>query len=635
MEQRKEESMEFGVAAFGALAAVVISKLCVVMETKLRKNKNIRADVLFVKDDLEAIKDVIQRPARYRVHAVFIVQLRRLAYDIEDRVDCFDAQKMTLVDFGNKIVELKRRSIDLTERIKRFTFPAEGDDRTSQGHEATVVPVQLQNLGDYNLNCLLYLCLFPPNHPVRTKPLIRRWLAEGLVLGEKDAVKNLKIFTNPGILNSIERSNNGEVRRCQPTEEIFQYISRQSVLDDFISFCDGTAQPLQHEVARRLSVYPHANGELNLPRDLSLLRTLAVFPTAAGGGAPAAVASSSDEAVLDFSRYGVLRVLDLKERGPLSEDHLKAIWGQVLMKYLSINLGTVTWIERKIGNLDQLETLDLSGGETVMVFKEVLQLPKLKHLFGKFQLTSTTMLAWKLKRFLAEKSQLETLAGFVTDGTTGFPQLMTCMKMLRKVKIWCISKAGKENLGDISSAIWKFSRDGTADPARGRSLTIDLQGCSGQFLNTAQPRYGKGILASLKLCGQLSKFPEFVAQLSLIKELCLCSTGLSWQNIRNGLTKVNGLKYLKIIDDNLGVFVQALDIPIQANPLPDLMSLHILCHNLAHIPGTPGIEIAHMKNLKEVALHHLIATGIQDEWKKAVDNHPYEPVPRLLSIQVP
>lgn len=649
MEARKERSMEFGVAAFKVVAGVVISKLCVVMEKKLKKAPEIRANVRFIKDDLEAIQAAIELHGPYSEHIVLIAQLRRLAYDIEDCIDCFDANKTTRTDFANQIVDLKKRSIETTERIHRFRFPSEGDSkRTAQVPEAAVVvPIELQNLGDYNLNCLLYLCLFPRNRPVRTKPLARRWLAEGLVLGEQDAVENMRILTNSSIFNSIRRSNNGEVRRCQPTDVLFRYISQQSTSENFILFCDGAAQPsqrksLQGQVARRLSVHPPASGQLNLPQDLSRLRTLAVFPAGA-----ASIASY--EAVLDFTKYELLRVLDLEECAHMSERHTQAIYKQVLMKYLSINLDSIPSITRKIKHLDQLETLHLSGTETVTVFKEVLLLPRLKHLFGRVELSKTdnTILGWRLKRFLRDKSVLETLAGFVTSGSPGFPQLMMRMRRLRKVKIWFKSDSSQKNLDAISLAVTKFIRDGTYEPDLNRSLSMDFRQCSGEFINTIRSDANKkGRLDSLKLRGELSKFPQFVAQLRAVEELCLWSTGLSWTDILDGLSTVRGLKYLKLVEDNLGRIEilpdhlisvericahceQRLELTVVARPLPNLVSLHIICEDLHVITGPPCIDITQMDQLKEVALHPQVDPTIIANLQQAASSHRNTPVVSL------
>ncbi|XP_048557769.1 disease resistance protein RGA4-like [Triticum urartu] len=638
--------MEFGVATFSAVAAVVISKLCVVMENILKKVPEIRADVRCIKEDLEAIEAAIELHGLNREHVIFIAQLRRLAYDIEDCIDRFDAKKMVLKDFAKEIVLLKETSTNTTNRIQNFNFLAEEDDRIAQGQGAADVPAELQNLGDYNPNCLLYLCLFPRNHQVRTKPLARRWLAEGLVQGEHLAVKNMKILTNSSIFSSIQRSNNGEVRRCQPTNETFRYISQQSVSENFVLFCDGAAQPsqgksLQAQVARRLSVHPSANVQLNLPQDLSRLRTLAVFPAGE-------VNLASYEDVLDFARYQVLRVLDLKECTHLSEEHLRDIWSQVLIKYLSINLGSIAEINSSIKHLDQLETLDLSGSQTVTVFKEVLLLPKLKHLFGRFQLskrdtfTPGWLLTSGLQEFLKRKSKLETLAGFVTNERLGFPQLLNLMKQLRKVKIWFESDASERNVKVLSKSITEFIGAGVTQPDLNRSLSIEFEECSGKYANNISQV--AGILASLKLRGNLAQFPPFVAGLSAIEELCLWSTGLSWEVIRAGLSRVRGLKYLKLIEDNLGrldilseaehlkaiericvVCKQRLEVAIAARPLPNLVSLHILCQDLHRILDNPLVEITRMAKLQEVALHHQVDDTTKDELRRIAYGHPNTP----------
>ncbi|XP_044959519.1 disease resistance protein RGA4-like [Hordeum vulgare subsp. vulgare] len=652
--------MEFAVAAFSAVAAAAVSKLSGV---KGRPN----ADARSISDDLSSIKatmldhaDDVLRPMSF-LRAEYFAQLRALACDIEDCIDCFNAKMMTDDEFATKIAGLKERSTETTDRIKRFGFipPAQG---AAAQEAAVAVPAEIHNLhssmkgnrhGDY-LNCLLYFCLFPPNYHVRTKPLIRRLTAEGLVGREQAAINNLEKFIESSIIRSTRTSNNGKVRGFQTTcDAIRQYISQRSISENFILLCDGAAE-LPEEHPRRLSVYPCANAQLNLPQSLSLLRTLAIFATGE-------VDPASYEALLEFSQYGLLRVLDLKECDHLSDGHIQAIYNQVLMKYLSIKSGIIDRVTREVGNLKQLETLDLSGSQQlVTVYKEVLLLPKLKHLLGKFQLSRTDtfsmpVLGWfhsELEQFLSgNKSMLETLAGFVTGKRYGFPQLMSLMKRLRKVKIWCKSDASPENLGVLSSAIMKFIRDGTEAPHLKRSLSIDFEACSREFVGEIEAVAGK--LDSLKLRGQLRRLPLFVVELSALEELCLWSTGLSWEVIRKGLSFVGGLKYLKLIEDNLGLIdiwndhlisIERLsivfndpmltDITIQDGALPCLVSLHIICPFL--LPGRAlGIKIAHMTQLNEVALHPDIDVEIKDEWQRVVDGHTNRPVPILLSIEGP
>ncbi|XP_044459974.1 disease resistance protein RGA4-like [Triticum aestivum] len=642
--------MEFAVSAFGVVASIAMSKLCTVIRKLYGKAK---LDATFLKDELEAIRAAIIQlcfrggPVRC-LQIVWISQLRRLAYDIEDSIDCFHANKLSPEEFAIKLGELKERSLDTTDRIKRYGFADQGSAEGSS--VVTNYPPDFL-LGDKSCHdCLVYLYLFPPNHHVRTKPLIRRWLAEGLVQREDAAVDNLQSIIDSSYIGSIERSINGKVKRCKRTHETLEDIAKRSLSEKFILVCDGTAQ-LQEEEARRLSVHPSGNVQLNLPQDLPSLRTLAVFPAGA-----ASLASYED--VLDFSRYGqVLRVLDLKECAHLSDEHIQAICEQVLMKYLSINLGSIDEITRDIGKLNQLETLDLSGSQTVTVFKEVLMLPKLKHLIGKFQLSKRDTF-WgpvpsDVEKLLRANSKMETLAGFVMGRRPGFQQLLSLMRRLRKVKIWCKTNASSDNLLALSNAISKFVLNGATEPDLNRSLCIDFEEGSRDLVHEIIVPVG-GKLDSLKLRATLGKFPQFVAHLGCIEELCLWSTGLSWDVIQKGLSNVKGLKYLKLIEDGLGridilsvaghlkaierlyiVCRQTLEVAITAAPLPHLVSLHILCQDLHFITGTSGIDITGMAKLQEVALHPLVDGAIRAGLQQAADGHSNMHPPKVMFLEYP
>jgi hypothetical protein len=280
--------------------------------------------------------------------------------------------------------------------------------------------------------------------------------------------------------------------------------------------------------------------------------------------------------------------------------------------------------------------------ETVTLYAEVIQLPKLKHLLGKFQLSrrdSSRSGIEKLRRFLMEQSNLETLSGFVTGATQGFAQLIRHMKRLRKVKTWCDSTADAANLAHLLEAVKEFIRDGNQDLLT-RSLSIDFKECSLPFPDNLQ---APGSITSLKLCGNLSRIPDLVKQLNNIDELCLSSTNLTGDTILDGLRKLLTLRCLKLAEDNLGpleiragdspglerlclVGVQSLDIKIQAGALPRLVSLHLLCPALLLLPGSPGdIEITHMAGLKQVGLHSGVEGAIRDGWEVAATGHPNVP----------
>lgn len=656
--------MEFAVAILSAAVSSAVSSAVPKLGRVVGKAKT---DATFIKDELRCIQDIIRRNSF--ISSEWIAQLRRLAYEIEDCIDCFEVKKTSPQVFAEEIAQLKTRSEETRKRlldyiqIHRGLQEFEVTSSSAQGQRQqqlmapaaaleVLVPHELQELlgkqgEDWldNLNCLLYFCMFPHDHHARRNPLIRRWLAEGLVRGEDDAVKYLKALIDGKIIKTTAKSNNGMMKRCQPPDDILCFINKQSSATNFMLFCDDMAK-LRAECARRLSLHPNDDilDDMNWP-DFSHLHTLAVFH---GNANP-----DSYEAILRFGKYEVLRVLDLKECAPLSKEHLLAICKLLLLKYLSFQGGSgIDRLPSEIGKLAWLETLDMRGSITVTVHEEVLMMPRLKHLLGnKFQLSRTDTISWtvrdckttELGKFLKQKSVLQTLSGFVTGDRRGFPQLMILMRKLRKVKIWCKSNASEANLGDISNAITKFIRDGIQEP--GRSLSVNFQECSGQFLNNLQVQGG---LTSLKLHGNLSEFPQFVARLSGVEELCLSSTALTWNAILAGLSNLGILKYLKLVEDNLGhveihpehlrslerlclVCEPNLDITIKADALPGLVSLHIICQDLGVLPGTPNMEIIHMTNLQEVELHSQVDQAIKQGWKNAAEAHPKKP--RVFDVQ--
>ncbi|EMS53685.1 Actin-depolymerizing factor 3 [Triticum urartu] len=451
---------------------------------------------------------------------------------------------------------------------------------------------------------LLYFCMFPRDHPVRRNPLIRRWLAEGLVFPQPEtenfsqdvAVKNLESLISRNIIQPIQVRTYGNVKKCQTSGIMLNSISSKSKSQNFITMlCGGqtTEKNLPGKEIRRLSLHLNgaANGPLNLPKELSRLHTLAVFPDDTN--------VTRHQANLNYAEYKLLRVLDLKECADVKAEHVGKICDLLLLKYLSLG-DSIDKVPRKIAKLKWLETLDMRRTQVVMLPIEVLHLPGLKHLLGKFQLLEGDCTHKKLEKLLSEDSELQRLSGFVTDKNEGFAQLMSRMGKLRKVKIWCDSTADVMKLVCVLGATEKFICGGLDMTRVDRSLSIDLQGCptecSEQFMDSLQ---ATGRLTSLKLRGKLMRLPQFKAKLNYIEELCLSRTNLSGDTILDGLSELRmTLKYLKLVEDKLGHLVikpehfrslkglclvgeQSMeDITIQDEAMPYLVSLHMLCEAL-------------------------------------------------------
>ncbi|CAN6374800.1 unnamed protein product [Urochloa humidicola] len=477
-------------------------------------------------------------------------------------------------------------------------------------------------------SCLLYFSMFPSDHPIRKKSLLRRWLAEGFI--ESQPSPNPKGYFDKlmdrNIIEPVRVSNNEEVRTCQTYGMMREFILHMSISQNFVTLlCDDN---IEHQYVRRLSLHQiTATDCCNLETiNLSLVRSLTIFGKAA-------------ESMLDFKKYQLLRVLDLEKCSDLKDDHLKAICNLLLLKYLSIG-GKVTRLPKDIAKLKDLEVLDAKKLKVAIILPvEVFLLPSLIHLSGKFKLPAQLKPNCELQGFLSttEKSKLETLAGFVADGSQGYLHCMGRMRKLRKVKIWCESTAGaiKTNWTDVQEAVQEFINDKNDANIGPRSLSLHFDECSEDFLYSLE---GPCYLTSLKLHCNFRALPHFIISLRGLVELCLSSVKMA-KGLLEALTMLGDLKYLKLISDDLEEFIikdQAFPnllrlcvvvrrptFPtIQEGAMPFLSTLQLLCKDL---DGLSGIKMEYLKHLKEVILDHRVTPDTRDKWEKAAKEHSNKP----------
>ncbi|CAN6283020.1 unnamed protein product [Urochloa humidicola] len=488
--------------------------------------------------------------------------------------------------------------------------------------------------------CLLYFGIFPSGHPVRRKCLIRRWLAEGFVQADHRrsapvvALDNFKELMNRSVIQSIDLGNNTEAKTCQTHSMMLEFILQKSICENVITLLHDQAH--LPDKARRLSLHrTGAKKRRKKPNnvDLSLVRSLSIF-------------GEADEHVLKFSKYKLLRVLDLEECEALDDEQVKEICNLLLLRYLSLG-PNVTTLPKEISKLKFLETLDVRSAKAKIfpIPIEVIMLPCLIHLLGVLRLQDVGHELGKLQAFLSENSNLETLAGFVADQSTVFLQLINHMNSLKKVKVWFQPTGDFSNsYAHLSRPIQEFIQRGT-DVSEARSLSFSFEGCSQDFLDfplMANSHY----LSSLKLHGELCRLPPFITRLGSITELCLFSPGQLTGDVLSPLSSACTLHYLKLTARQLGKFVveqgalvslRRLFIEVQSmsgleiheGALPQLESFLLLCKDLN---GLCGAKIKHLKRLKEVALDGRVVEETKREWREAARMHPRRPRVSFLKM---
>lgn len=479
-------------------------------------------------------------------------------------------------------------------------------------------------------SCLLYFAMFPSDYQIRRESLLRRWLAEGFVELHSDSNHStpdpataFHVLMDRNIIEPTYVSNNERVKTCRTYGLMHEFILHMSINQNFSTLLCG--EVTEQKYVRRISLHKNtAKDGHNLETEvLSLVRSLSIF-------------GEASDTILDFSKYHLLRVLDLEKCDNLENDHLNNICSLLLLKYLSLGKN-ISILPKDITKLRVLETLDLRGSAINILPENVLRMPCLIHLFGRFKLPDE--LKPKSQDFLQQKkSKLQTLAGFIADGKQDYLNLMGCMEKLKKVKVHCkpLEGAATTNWTSLRKAINQFIQDKKQVKTGVRSLSLHFSECFGDSINSLE---GPCYLSSLKLHGKLHALPQFVTSLRGLEELCLQSDKLE-RGLLEALTELGSLKYLKLVAKDLDNFVIkdgafplllrlcfVLERPtfprIQNGSMPLLVTLQLLCKDM---DGLCGIEMEYLTTeLKEIILDHGVNRQIRGKWEEAAKKHPNKP----------
>ncbi|KAF7046551.1 hypothetical protein CFC21_055575 [Triticum aestivum] len=504
--------------------------------------------------------------------------------------------------------------------------------------------------------------IYPTGRTVRRGNLIRKWCAEGFIQGDymcnalDTAVANFKELVNRSIIQRTDASSKNikdQVKTYHTHGMMLEFILHMSKCDNFITLLyDQLAPPPPPSKIRWLSLH---DASARVANDLSLVRSLTVF-------------GKAHESVLYFSKYELLRVLDLEECGNHLEDkHLREICNNLLLlRYLSLGATlTVTVLPKEIKKLQLLETLDVRRTRIEILPTQVMELPCLIHLFGKFKLQQGVggRKMHKLQTWSSKNSKLETVAGFVVDNnkSQGFAQLMEHMKHLTKVKIWCqqstnnsmdpisSGSSSSSKYTHLSEAIKGFIKRSTDKKAHSLSLNFNDRWCQDLLVNLSleKEEASSCYLSSLKVQGgNICSLPPFVTMLGGLTSLCLSSPHHQLSgDILAALSRVRCLAYLKLIASQLGklvivkgalgslrrlcIVVEVMtELEVQEGALPLLESLQLLCKDLN---GFCSMMIQSLGRIKEVTLHDGVNDETKQKWKEAAKKHPR--YPKLLFVK--
>jgi len=231
-------------------------------------------------------------------------------------------------------------------------------------------------------SCFLYMSIFPEDYSISRRRLVRRWEAEGYsieVRGKsmreitdsyfKELIERSMVLPSRESISSIIGSRKG-ISSCK-LHDLMREISISKAMEENLVFRmeEGCSLNTQGTI-RHLAISSNWEGdqsEFESTVDLSRVRSLTVF----GKWKPFYIS--------DMMK--LLRVLDLESTSGLVDHHLAPIWKLLHLKYLSLrDCRGIFHLPESLGNLKQLETLDVTNTRIIKLPRAITKLMKLQRI---------------------------------------------------------------------------------------------------------------------------------------------------------------------------------------------------------------------------------------------------------------
>uniref|UniRef100_A0ACD5U6X3 Uncharacterized protein n=1 Tax=Avena sativa TaxID=4498 RepID=A0ACD5U6X3_AVESA len=227
-------------------------------------------------------------------------------------------------------------------------------------------------------SCMLYFSIFPQDNKVSRRRLVRRWTAEGYsreVRGKsaEEIAESyfMELISRSMILPSQDsiHSRTG-VDSCQVHDLIWEIGISKSMEDNLVFTLEDGCGLNSRGTIRHLAISSSWEGdqcEFESIVDMSHIRSLTVF----GKWRPFFMSE----------KMRLLRVLDLEGTSGLVDHHLTDIGKLLHLRYLSLRgCDDIYHLPDLLGNLRQLQTLDVMYTSIIKLPRSIIKLSKLQHI---------------------------------------------------------------------------------------------------------------------------------------------------------------------------------------------------------------------------------------------------------------
>uniref|UniRef100_A0A0D9YS91 Uncharacterized protein n=1 Tax=Oryza glumipatula TaxID=40148 RepID=A0A0D9YS91_9ORYZ len=230
---------------------------------------------------------------------------------------------------------------------------------------STILEPSYDDLSYHLKLCLLYLSVFPKGHNIRRKRIVRRWVAEDYISkthslsAEEVGDSYFAELINRSIIEPSEPvpHNAGNIKYFR-VHNLMHKISISKSKEENHGFVLEVSSKNEGTI-RHLSIIDCA--------DLTHVRSVTVF--------------GEWRSSLDFSMMRMLRILDLEGTSGLKDHDLDQIGNFLHLSYLSLRgCADIYKLPNSLGNLWDIQVLDVSGTRIIKLPKTITKLKKLQYL---------------------------------------------------------------------------------------------------------------------------------------------------------------------------------------------------------------------------------------------------------------
>ncbi|XP_056173649.1 disease resistance protein RPM1-like [Syzygium oleosum] len=460
-----------------------------------------------------------------------------------------------------------------------------------------VLSLSFNDLPYYLKSCFLHLSVFPRGYLISCGRLIRLWITEGFVdkkegmTVEEVAQDYLYELLNRSLIEVAFKPSDGRIQECRIHDFLLDIIISKSSNQGFVETAIEKHDKWPDKV-RRLSIQNSLQATQQ-KRSLSHLRSLYLF----------GVERSSMDAVLG-SEMRLLTVLDLQTASLTRFPAQVAEW--CYLRYLSFRYSKVRTVPYSIGNLQNLETLDLKHTYVTELPVVILKLRRLRHLL--VYRYANTAYSWfrygfKSPEGIGALQSLQKLS-YIEAGNERNSSLMREFGKLKQLNRLGILKLRKEDARELCSSIEKLTKlQAISLTSADENEIIDLQPL------TSPPPF----LRRIYLTGRLEALPRWISSLdslmvlklrcSQLKDNPLSSLGnlpnlvhLSLRQAYEGTKlRFKANDFMKIQFLGHGPFDRLKCVEVEKGSMPCIEELTIRnCKQMEKLPS--GIE--HLEKLK-------------------------------------